>query len=191
MQLYFALNSNVLFVFVLKSPIQQSAWLCESDIIGRSSTFINIAEMVLMWLRTLGVRLALHCIWLTDKGTILLRSCPDLLLTPSIKKHTRENRWNVFRKYMWTYKECIRNINGYLWYRIIRNTDPMGRPPKAAPVFLIILYHKYVWVFLIHSLYIPYIFPSYVPYNFPCVFLNLWNQQKRNLAWVLREVVSP
>ena len=34
----------------------------------------------------------------------------------------------------------------------------MGRPPKAAPVFLIILYHKYLWIFLIHSLYIPYIY---------------------------------
>ena len=34
---------------------------------------------------------------------------------------------------------------------------PLGAPPKAASVFLIILYHKYLWVFLIHSLYIPYI----------------------------------
>ena len=61
---------------------------------------------------------------------------------------------------------------------MIRNTDPLGRPPKAAPVFLIILYHKYLWIFLIHSLYIPYIFPRYVPYIFPCVFLNLWSQEK-------------
>ena len=54
----------------------------------------------------------------------------------------------------------------------------MGRPPKAAPVFLITLYHKYVWIFLIYSLYIPYIFPSCVKYVFPCVFLNLWSQEK-------------
>ena len=33
---------------------------------------------------------------------------------------------------------------------------PIGAPPKAAPVFLIILYHKCLWIFLIHSLYIPY-----------------------------------
>ena len=51
--------------------------------------------------------------------------------------------------------EYIRNIHKHLWYKIIRNTDPMGRPPKAAPVFLIILCHKYLWIFLIHSLYIP------------------------------------
>ena len=75
------------------------------------------------------------------------------------------------------YKECIRNIHKYLWYKIIRNTDPMGRLPKAAPAFLITLYHKYLWIFLIYSLYIPYIFPKYVPYIFPCVFLNSWSQQ--------------
>ena len=33
------------------------------------------------------------------------------------------------------------------------------------------------WIFLIHSLYIPYIFPGYVPCIFPCVFLNLFSQQ--------------
>ena len=59
---------------------------------------------------------------------------------------------------------------------------PIVAPPKAAPVFLIISYHKYLWIFLIYSLYIPYIFPKYVPYIFPCVFLNLWSQQKKNLA---------
>ena len=31
---------------------------------------------------------------------------------------------------------------------------PIGAPPKATPVFLIILYYEYLWVFLIHSLYI-------------------------------------
>ena len=34
-------------------------------------------------------------------------------------------------------------------------------------VFLVILYHNYLWIFLIYSLYTPYIFPKYVPYNFP------------------------
>ena len=42
--------------------------------------------------------------------------------------------------------------------KISRNTDPLGRPPKAAPVFLFILYHKYLLIFLIYSLYIPYIY---------------------------------
>ena len=51
-------------------------------------------------------------------------------------------------------------------------------PPSAAPqwggriglLFLIILYHKYLWMFLIYSLYVPHIynyiytFPEYVPY---------------------------
>ena len=60
------------------------------------------------------------------------------------------------------YRECIKNIHRYLWCKVIRNTDPMGRPPKAVPVFLIILYHKYLWIFLIHSLYIYiYIFHIY------------------------------
>ena len=33
-----------------------------------------------------------------DKGTTLLRSCPDLLLTEWIKKHTREDTWKILRK---------------------------------------------------------------------------------------------
>ena len=38
-----------------------------------------------------------------DKGTILLRSCPDLLLTPLIKKQTKENIWNIIRKHIWIF----------------------------------------------------------------------------------------
>ena len=34
----------------------------------------------------------------------------------------------------------------------------MGRPPKAGPVFLITSYHKYLSMFLIYPLYIPYIY---------------------------------
>ena len=73
------------------------------------------------------------------------------------------------------YKECIRNIHRYLWYKIIRNTGAAfgGRP--TGSVFLIILYRKYLWIFFIYSLYIPYMFPKYVPYIFPCVLLNLFN----------------
>ena len=33
-------------------------------------------------------------------------------------------------------------------------------------------------ILVIHSLYIPYIFPRYVPCIFLCVFLNLWSQEK-------------
>ena len=64
------------------------------------------------------------------------------------------------------YKECITNISIDIYdikYKIITHTDPMGRPPsngaaaeggrpigappKAAPVCLIILYHKYLWIY--------------------------------------------
>ena len=34
--------------------------------------------------------------------------------------------------YMEYIKNIVRNIHKYLWYKIIRNTDPMGWPPKAA-----------------------------------------------------------
>ena len=54
---------------------------------------------------------------------------------------------------------------------------PIGAPPKAAPLCLIILYYKYLWIFLIYFLYIPYIFPKAIPYIFRCVFLTLWNQE--------------
>ena len=60
-------------------------------------------------------------------------------------------------------------------------TETQAPPSAAAPMglcVLIILYHRYLWIFLIYSLYIPYILPSYVPCIFPCVFLNLWSQQK-------------
>ena len=55
---------------------------------------------------------------------------------------------------------------------MIRNTGAAfgGRP--IGSVFLLILYHKYLWIFLIYFLDIPYIFPSYVPYIFLCVFLT-------------------
>ena len=69
------------------------------------------------------------------------------------------------------YKEYIRNIHKYLWYKIFRITDPIGSPPKAAPVFLIILCRKYSWIFRIYSLYIPFIFLKYVPHFSHVCFL--------------------
>ena len=76
--------------------------------------------------------------------------------------------------YIYIYVEYIRNIHEYLWYK--ESAAIGGR--SIGSVFLIILYHKYLCIFLIHSLYIPFIFPRYVPCIFPCVFLNLWSQQK-------------
>ena len=61
------------------------------------------------------------------------------------------------------YKEYIRNVYGIsITFTILNNQKhrPMGRQPKAAPVFLIILYHKYLWIFLIYS----YLFPIYFLY---------------------------
>ena len=52
------------------------------------------------------------------------------------------------------YKECITNISIDIYdikYKIITHTDPMGRTPKAAPVFLMIFSHRYLWILLIQS----------------------------------------
>ena len=56
---------------------------------------------------------------------------------------------------------------------------PIGTPPKAAPVFLIILYHEYLWIFLIYSLYMPCIFPKYVPY-IPLVCFLIYSVNSRS-----------
>ena len=62
------------------------------------------------------------------------------------------------------YKECIGNIHRYLWCKIIRNTDPMGRPPSAAArrrlcvsLFLLIDF-SILWIFMD----IPYILHIYM-----------------------------
>ena len=55
------------------------------------------------------------------------------------------------------YKEYPR----YSSYKIIRNTDPMGRPPKAAPVCLMdILINIYGYIINIYG-YISYTFLIY------------------------------
>ena len=58
---------------------------------------------------------------------------------------------------------------------------PVGAPPKAAPLcslFLVLLYHKYLWMFFVYSLYVPYIyiyiFPKYVPCISLVCFLVYW-----------------
>ena len=95
------------------------------------------------------------------------------------------NMYGIYIYIYGIYKEYIRNIHEYLWYKIIRNTGPAfggtprGWPPSAAAplglcfqnMFLITLYHRYLWIFFIYSLYLLYIFfPKYVPKYFPlCV----------------------
>ena len=66
--------------------------------------------------------------------------------------------------------EYLRNIHKCFGYKIIRNTsDAFGGRPIGS-VFLIILYYKCSWIFLMYSIYILYIFLKYVPYIFPlCV----------------------
>ena len=54
-------------------------------------------------------------------------------------------------------------------YKIIRNTDPMGRPPKAAPVFLII----YIISIYGYSLYIP-VFCCIHPLNIPFIYIYIY-----------------
>ena len=60
------------------------------------------------------------------------------------------------------FEECIRNIHRYSWFKIIRNPDPMGRPPKAAPLCSLLLLifclrYEYLLIFLIYSLCISYL----------------------------------
>ena len=122
----------------------------------------------------------------------------NLVLDPKRAKFNKNSDFGHVRTYSWLhklrntqgkiygtnlgniygiYKEYIRNIDKYLWYKIIRNTRAAfgGRP--LGFVFLIISYHRYLWIFLLYYLYIPYIFSKYVPYIFPCVFLNSWSQE--------------
>ena len=83
---------------------------------------------------------------------------------------------NIYGIYIYIYMEYIRNIHKYLWYTIIRNTEPLGR--RLLSDYLISWTSMDIpYIFLIYSIYIPYIFPSYVPYIFPCVFLSLWSQE--------------
>ena len=89
------------------------------------------------------------------------------------------------------YQDCIRSIHRYLWEKVIRNTDPMGRPPKAAaPLGRRRRRRLCFWWFSLidiygYSLYSPDIFHICFldmfhchPCIFPCVFLNLWSQEE-------------
>ena len=50
---------------------------------------------------------------------------------------------------------------------------PLGALPKAAPVFLIVLYHEYLWIFLICSLYISYLYVLDISHilSFVCILI--------------------
>ena len=61
------------------------------------------------------------------------------------------------------YKENIRYIHKYLWYKIIRNTDPMGRRRRRRLCFWLF----YIIIIYGYSLYVPYIFHIY--------FLNMFH----------------
>ena len=86
------------------------------------------------------------------------------------------------------YKACIANISIDIYdikYKIITHTHRrrLRRPPHWVCVcdyfiFYIINIYGYIsYTFLIYSIY-AYMFPRYVPCIFPCVFLNLWSQEK-------------
>ena len=58
--------------------------------------------------------------------------------------------------------------------------------PKAAPVFLIALYHRYWWIFLIYSLYIPYIYIYFLNmfhiFSLVCFFIHSVNRRQVLIA---------
>ena len=71
------------------------------------------------------------------------------------------------------YTECIRNFHRYLWYKIIRNTDPMGRPPKAAaPLGCRRRRRLCFWLFCIINIYG---YSLDVPYMFHTYFLSMFH----------------
>ena len=93
----------------------------------------------------------------------------------------RSTKWKIYGTYLGNmygiYKEYIRNIHKYLWYKIIRSTEhrPNGAAAKRPPHWgrrrrrrLCVLCF---WLFYIidiygYSLYSPYIFPIYFLYSF-------------------------
>ena len=64
---------------------------------------------------------------------------------------------HIYETYIYIYMKYIKNIHKYLCFKIIRNTGATFGGRAIGSVFLIILYRKYLWIFLIDSLYIPYI----------------------------------
>ena len=94
----------------------------------------------------------------------------------------------------------MRNIHKHSCYKLMRNKEhsafggtPIGggrfaaAPLGLCSMFLIIVYHEYLWMFLIYSLYIPHIYiyiytavyicPKYFPSIFLCMFRNSFSEQ--------------
>ena len=67
------------------------------------------------------------------------------------------------------YKEYIRNTHKYLWYQIIRNTNPMG---AAAPLGRRRRRRLCFWLFDIINIYG---YSLYIPYIFHIYFLNMFH----------------
>ena len=71
--------------------------------------------------------------------------------------------------------EYMRNIHRYLWYKIIRNTDPMGRPPHwgaaeggacVSDYFISYIFIDIPYIYIhIYTFIFSHIFPKYVPYD--------------------------
>ena len=70
---------------------------------------------------------------------------------------------------------------------------PIGGAAEGGASVFFVPAHSFFYIMNIYeySLYIPYIFhiyiyicifPKYVPYIFPCVFLDLFSQDKKNLV---------
>ena len=103
-------------------------------------------------------------------------------LSGGVRNHKEKYTENIWGIYIYIYiygiyKEYIRNIHKYS--SMSRNTEhrpngaateggrPIGAPPKAVPVFLIINIYGY-------ALYIPYIFHIYI-YIFHIYFLAMFH----------------
>ena len=101
-----------------------------------------------------------------QKPALLTRTCPPglVLAGPDMSKSRLLVKFRTLR---------VQNIYDIKWSESWQKHRPNGAAAEGGACvsvnFLIILYYRYLWLFLIHSLYIPYIFPSYVKYVFPCV----------------------
>ena len=111
------------------------------------------------------------CLWGPKRAKLDQNSDFGHVRTYSWLHKLRNTQGKIYGTYLGNiygiYKECIKNIHRYLWYKIIRNTDPMGRPPSAAaPLGRRRRGRLCFWLFLIiniygYSLYIPYIVHIY------------------------------
>ena len=76
------------------------------------------------------------------------------------------HRSSIYHSYKILY---IRNIYRYSWYKITRNTDPMGRPLKAAASVFFVSAHSFPYIMNIYG------YSLYIPYTFHIYFLNMFH----------------